>query len=115
MQFKIILNDVFLKRSTPTFLRPYIVARNTIETEHSYAEIDDTAFSIESKYADDITYVSTSKRRNETIEETVPKKLKKHDLGVNAGKTERYTCPDPPNTTKSNSWKSCTESDITSL
>ena len=96
-------------------------ARNTIETEHSYAEIDDTAFSIEPKYADDITYVSTSKRRNETIEEIVPKKLKKHDLGVNAGKTERYTCPDPPNTTKSNSWKSCkllgsmidTESDIT--
>lgn len=62
---------------------------------------------IEPKYADDITYVSTSQPRIRNTEATVPKKLKAFNLGVNHGKTERYECPDPPNTKKDDSWKSC--------
>ena len=34
-------------------------------------------------------------------------KKREYNLGVNHGKTERYECPDPPNTKKDDSWKSC--------
>ena len=94
--------------------------------DHSYAnppknERDPKEVTIEPKYADDITYVSTSKPKINNTEITVPQKLKDFNLGVNHGKTERYECPDPPNTRKDDSWKSCkllgslidTESDIT--
>ena len=64
--------------------------------------------------------MSTSNPRITNTENVIPKKLKKYDLGVNHSKTERYECPDPPNTKKEESWKSCkllgslidTESDI---
>lgn len=54
---------------------------------------------IEPKYTDDITYVSPSKPKIKDAEVTLPKNLKDFNLGVNHRKTERYECPDPPNTT----------------
>ena len=48
---------------------------------------------IEPKYADDITYASTSQHFINNIEETVPAKLKKYNLGVSHTKTEKYTAP----------------------
>ena len=80
--------------------------------EHNYAQApiyqyDRKEVMIEPKYADDITYISTSKPRIVNTEATIPNKLKKYNLGVNHGKTERYECPDPPNTKKESSWKSC--------
>ena len=102
-----------------------------IITEHSYAEASDLAprnvlpenpvCTIEPKYADDITYASTSKPFINTIEETIPAKLQVFNLGVNHTKTEKYTAPDPPDTAAKDSWKTCkllgslldTEKDIT--
>ena len=43
---------------------------------------------IDPKYADDITYLTTSKERNEKIEEDVPLMLQERDLFVNKDKTE---------------------------
>ena len=48
------------------------------------------------KYADDITYASTSKAHIDELEIKVPKKLKGYDLTVNNSKTEKYTIPKPP-------------------
>ena len=48
------------------------------------------------KYADDITYASTSKARIDELEIKVPKRLKGYDLTVNNSKTEKYTIPKPP-------------------
>ena len=114
------------------YLAKALDERSPVETEHNYAltaescpfikppaledhnyanppkyERNPNEVTIEPKYADDITYVSTSQPRIRNTEATVPKKLKAFNLGVNHGKTERYECPDPPNTKKDDSWKSC--------
>ena len=100
-------------------------------TEHSYAEASDLAprniipenpvCTIEPKYADDITYASTSQRFIDNTEETIPAKLQDYNLGVNHTKTEKFTAPDSPETAAKDSWKTCkllgslldTEKDIT--
>ena len=48
------------------------------------------------KYADDITYASTSKAHIDELEIKVPKRLKGYDLTVYNSKTEKYTIPKPP-------------------
>ena len=84
-----------------------------VNAEHNYAsdihslDYFKSAVIIEPKYADDITYVSTSKAYIDNTQETIPQKLKLYNLGVNLSKTEKYTVPDPPNTTTKESWKSC--------
>jgi hypothetical protein len=55
-------------------------------------------FTISPKYADDITYATTSENIIKTIKESVPPMLTKADLQVNHGKTEEYTIPLPERT-----------------
>ena len=45
------------------------------------------------KYADDITYASTSEAHIDELEIKVPKRQKGYDLTVNNSKTEKYTIP----------------------
>ena len=47
------------------------------------------------KYADDITYVTTSLDKLEEIEKDTPPKLKSYNLQVNQSKTEKYQIPRP--------------------
>ena len=47
------------------------------------------------KYADDITYVTTSLEKLEEIEKDTPPKLKSYNLQVNQSKTEKYQIPRP--------------------
>ena len=112
------------------YLAQALAERNSIEAEHNYAQHMDkqhpnatpmkSTVTIEPKYADDITYASTSKPYIDNIKETIPSKLKMYNLGVNIGKTEEYTIPDVPDITPNKSWKTCkllgsiidTESDI---
>ena len=47
------------------------------------------------KYADDITYVTTSLEKLEEIEKDTPLKLKSYNLQVNQSKTEKYQIPRP--------------------
>ena len=48
-----------------------------------------------SKYADDITYVTTSLEKIEEIERDTPPKLKSYNLQVNQSNTEKYQIPRP--------------------
>ena len=48
-----------------------------------------------SKYADDITYVTTSLEKIEEIERDTPPKLKSYNLQVNQSKTAKYKIPRP--------------------
>ena len=47
------------------------------------------------KYADDITYVTTSLEKLEEIEKDTPPKLKSYNLQVNQSKSEKYQIPRP--------------------
>ena len=47
-------------------------------------------FYIAPKYADDITFVTTSKEMINKIKETIPPQLKKYNRMVNETKTEQY-------------------------
>ncbi len=47
------------------------------------------------KYADDITYVTTSQAKLDEIERDTPPKLKSYNLQVNRSKTEKYQIPRP--------------------
>ena len=47
------------------------------------------------KYADDITYVTTSLEKIEEIERDTPPKLISYNLQVNQSKTEKYQIPRP--------------------
>ena len=77
--------------------------KETTLNEHTYAEPADVAprnilpetpvCTIEPKYADDITYASTSQPFINNIEETVPPKLQEYNLGVNDTETEKIHCP----------------------
>lgn len=84
--------------------------------EHNYAESahlapipvngqNNTDFTTEPKYADDITYVSTSKTYIERTKETVPDKLHDYNLFINNTKTEEYEAPDPVQI--DSSWRKC--------
>ena len=88
-----------------------------VVNDHDYAvpsnlapvsEIPPTrSVTIEPKYADDITFISTSATIIDNIKNTVPQKLANFNLKVNESKTEQYVIPDPPNTDNSKSWKKC--------
>ncbi len=98
--------------------------------EHSYAlapimdhnithEQRQPPFEIDPKYADDISWISTSKDSIDNVKSTVPPLLKDANLTVNETKTEEFTIPqqspDDPD------WRNCkllgsildTENDIT--
>ena len=65
--------------------------------DHTYAIKDKTEkeTNINPKYADDITYITTSRVIHEKIEETTSKRLKEYNLQVNLDKTERFLVPEP--------------------
>ena len=56
--------------------------------DHNYYKPVKNYITIDPKYADDISYLTTLKERNEKIEEEVPPILEKRDLFVNKDKTE---------------------------
>ena len=58
-------------------------------------DIQPDVFYIAPKYADDITFVTTSKEITNKIKETIPPQLKKYNLMVNKTKTEQYQIPRP--------------------
>ena len=58
-------------------------------------DIQPDVFYIAPKYADDITFVTTSKEMINKIKETIPLQLKKYNLIVNETKTEQYQIPRP--------------------
>ena len=62
---------------------------------HWRQSIQPDVFYIAPKYADDITFVTTSKEMINKIKETIPPQLKKYNLMVNETKTEQYQIPRP--------------------
>ena len=58
---------------------------------------------MEPKYADDVTWASTSLIRIEHIKHTIPDKLKSRDLIINESKTEEYSI----SKTSNPEWKKC--------
>ena len=60
-------------------------------------------FEIDPKYADDITWATTSKERILQIKQTIPPRLKTRQLSINKDKTEEYTVPRNGDT----SWNKC--------
>ena len=60
----------------------------TEHQDHNYYVPQKNYITIDPKYADDITYLTTCKERNEKIEEDVPPMLQERDLFVNKDKTE---------------------------
>ena len=77
--------------------------RNAIEQEHNYQIMSNTQVNwktvrenrttISPKYADDVTWASTSSEVVEELEVTVPPLLDDYNLQVNNSKTEKYTIP----------------------
>ena len=59
------------------------------------------------KYADDITYASTSKDEINLTKVTVPGQLHAYNLHVNEHKTEEYTIPDATPIRGKDSWRKC--------
>ena len=84
---------------------------------HIYAENPDVAplqsfnmrhsFTVRAKYADDITYASTSKDEINLTKVTVPGQLHAYNLHVNEHKTEEYTVPDATPIRGKDSWRKC--------
>ena len=52
-------------------------------------------FCIKPKYADDLTFIGTSKIEIDEIEAKIPVQLRKYNLEINTSKTERYEIPRP--------------------
>ncbi len=52
-------------------------------------------FYMSPKYADDITFMTTSREKIQEIEALIPTKLEEYNLKVNPSKTERYQIPRP--------------------
>ena len=73
----------------------YVPQKNYINTviptehqDHNYYVPQKNYITIDPNYADDITYLTTCKVRNEKIEEDVPPMLQERDLFVNKDKTK---------------------------
>ena len=89
----------------------------TEHQDHNYYKPRQNFFEIEPKYADDITWATTAKHRIEHVKQSVPEKLSKRHLIINATKTEEYKI----SKNSDEKWKSCkllgtlldTEKDIT--
>ena len=67
------------------------------------------SFTVRAKYADDITYASTSKDGNNLTKVTVPGQLHAYNLhvGLNEHKTEEYTIHDATPIRGKDSWRKC--------
>ena len=65
------------------------------------------SFTVRAKYADDITYASTSKEEKNLTKVTVPGQLHAYNLHVNEHKTEEYTVPDATPIRGKVSWRKC--------
>ena len=63
----------------PTYLR-----------DHTYSVMKENHLMIDQQYADDISWLSTSKSKIEEIENNIPGKLQSRNLKVNHSKTEKY-------------------------
>jgi len=79
----------------------YVLPRSL--QDHEYTNYKPDFFKIAPKYADDITWVSTSNEYVEEIKSKIPKKLKNRNLNINEGKTEEFKI----GRLESNEWKDC--------
>lgn len=79
-------------------------SRSPIMNEHNYAiyRPPKQNFTIEPKYADDITWATTSIEVINTIKNTIPPKLTQRELKINEDKTEEFII-----TKNNNEWKDC--------
>ena len=68
---------------------------------------NNATFTVQPKYADDITYASTSYTVINHTKVIVPEKLKNFNLQVNETKTEEYEVPDKENPHENVSRKKC--------
>ena len=72
--------------------------------DHTYnKEPLTTQVKIDQQYADDISYITTTKQATDNIKQNVPKRLKERGLLVNETKTEDYNIK----RNGENSWKNC--------
>lgn len=74
-------------------LPPELEIRPACLSDHNYNIQKQNYFEIAPKYADDVTWVTTAKHKIEYIKNTVPDKLKSHNLQINKAKTEEYQIP----------------------
>ena len=58
--------------------------------DHNYSNYEDTSFTVDQQYADDIGWASTAEHIIENIEITTTEKLKDRNLLINQSKTEKY-------------------------
>ena len=74
------------------------------QEEYNYSKKtpENTTFTVDQQYADDISWASTSLTTLETIESIVPAELKARNLYVNESKTEKYSISRNSN----DNWKS---------
>ena len=73
----------------------YLLLARCLDELNKEDDIQPDVFYIAPKYADDITFVSTSKEMINKIKETIPLQLKKYHLMVNETNTEQYQIPSP--------------------
>ena len=76
--------------------------RPEILEEHNYAMYVEKEVGIAPKYADDITWATTSKSKIDQVKRTVPPKLLKRNLIINDDKTEEFTI-----SKSDQEWKNC--------
>ena len=71
-------------------------------TEHNYSKYIENPFVIQPKYADDISWATTSEAIIKSVKNEIPEKLKERDLHINKEKTEEYLI-----SRNDTSWKDC--------
>jgi hypothetical protein len=73
------------------------------QQDHCYSKKNPAEFIIHQQYADDISFITNSREKAETIKATIPAQLKKRNLQVNINKTEQYSI----SRTGGEDWKKC--------
>ena len=76
----------------------YYLAKSTLKNKRPF----EPAFTIEPKYADDITWATTSENVIKTVKDSIPSKLRTRNLIINEDKTEEFMI-----TNKEQEWKDC--------
>jgi hypothetical protein len=66
----------------------------TENKDHNYCKKEEKEMQINPKYADDITYITTSKAIHQNTEKITSERLSKYNLMVNDTKTEVYQVPE---------------------
>jgi len=66
----------------------------TENKDHNYCKKEEKEMQINPKYADDITYITTSKATHQNTEKITSERLSKYNLMVNDTKTEIYQVPE---------------------